>query len=162
MPYGITDSENRLSKPTRIICQILMFLYSGIEGLRTYSMWLNWTKGGLIAPFIFSMLACGFTVLMIVQSLRGNRKAIVLWFFIGVSNLVVTLTSLFRISLDMLEGVVGLPQWLIPAYFLVQIVLAVLLGIYGWSLTKPSAAHEVMARRKGKDFGEFINDRSPN
>lgn len=159
--YGIDEfSENRLSKPLRIVSLVLLVMFAFVEGYRTFGMFENWSKGGLIGPLVVSVLATVFSIVIAIVTMLGNRKALVLWFGIGALNLVVAMTSIYKITSDMVEGIIGMPQWLALVYLVLHVLLAVSIGIYGWSLSRPSVSHESLAKRKAKDFGEFIDSKT--
>ncbi|MBP7733513.1 MAG: hypothetical protein KA140_07115 [Caldisericia bacterium] len=153
---GKIDPENKLSKPLRFVSTIILSMLVLFEGFRAYSQLNNWIEGSKIALFIYSLFACGFIIFILIKTLLGNRKALVLWFILGILNLITTMTSLYMVEYGRIEIAFGMPLTFAYVYYALQALLAILLGFYGWSLTRPSVAHEMEAKRKAKDFGEFL------
>ena len=153
---GKADLENRYSKPLRIVSTILLSMLVLFEGFRAYTQLINWLDGSKMALFIYSFFACCFIVFVLIKTFLGDKKALVLWFILGVLNLITTMTSLYMVEYDRIEIAFGMPLTFVYVYYTLQVLLAIVLAFYGWSLTRPSIAHEVAAKRKAKDFGEFL------
>ena len=153
---GKVDPENKLSKPLRFVSTIILSILILFEGFKACSQFANWIEGSKIAPFIYSLLATGFAVFVIVKTLFGDKKAPILWYFLGAFNLLTTLASLYMVEYGRIEMAFGMPLTFAYVYYALQALLAITLGFYGWSLTRPSVAHEMEAKRKAKDFGEFL------
>lgn len=159
---GKVEFENRYSKPLRVVSTIILTMLVLFEGFKAYTQFANWISGSKVALFIYSLFACGFIIFILIKTFLGNRKTIVLWFILGILNLITTMTSLYMVEYGRIEIAFGMPLTFVYVYYALQILLAIILGFYGWSLTRPSVAHEMEAKRKAKDFGEFLASKKDN
>lgn len=159
---GKVEFENRYSKPLRVVSTIFLSMLVLLEGFKAYSQLNNWIEGSKIALFIYSLFACGFIVFIFIKTLLGDKKALVLWFILGILNLITAMTSLYMAEYGRIEIAFGMPLTFVYVYYALQALLAIILGFYGWSLTRPSIAHEMEAKRKAKDFGEFLASKKDN
>lgn len=157
---GKTEPENKYSKPLRLVSTVILSMLVLFEGYKAVNMYFNWMEGSKAAPLIYSIVATIFALIVLIKTLLGDKKAIVLWYFLGVFNLVTTLTSLYQIEIHRIEIAFGMPLIYVYIYFGLQALLAIILGFYGWSLTRPTIAHEMRAKQKAKDFGEFLKNKA--
>lgn len=147
-----------MKKTLGLIVKILLAMLVLFELFKTVTRFASLNQEVNIFSAVFPAFVTIVTAVILIMFLMGKEKVPILWYAIGAINMFAVLSGLYGITPDWLDVGLGMPVVMFYIYIGSHVVLAIVLGFYGWSLSQPSEREKVVAKKKGKDFESFIGE----
>ncbi len=149
-----------MKKTLGVIIKVLLVTLIFFESFKAVTRFASLNQEINIFSAIFPVLVAISTAVIFIMFLVGKEKAPVIWYAICAINIYAILSGLHNITPDWLDLGLGMPVVMFYIYIGSHVVLAIVLGFYGWSLSQPSDSEKVAAKKKGKDFESFLKNQS--
>lgn len=105
---------------------------------------------------IFPAIIAIATAIILILFMMGKEKIPILWYYVGSFKILATLVGLYSLGIGDVGIGLGMPVALFYIYIGLHVAMAIVLGFYGWSLSIPTDAEKAAAKKKGRDFNEFV------